>query len=114
MKKLSIFDTHGRQPIHDAEWQPTRDFVDKGETVNDIFLQCIQNKERLQNLLTGQVVKDNNRGGGLYCNKHRLSKSIARLLELSCLLWIRITHFPSLYRKGCISSGEFYTALNFM
>ena len=31
-------------PTHDAEWQPTRDFVDKDGTINDKFLEYIKSQ----------------------------------------------------------------------
>ncbi len=51
-------------PTHDAEWQPTKDFVDKDGTMNDVFLDYIKKNEILNNLWdnSDNVVAVDNRG----------------------------------------------------
>ena len=54
-------------PTHDAEWQPTRDFVDKDGTINDKFYKYIKCQGILQELWADQdkkVVEVDNSGGG--------------------------------------------------
>ena len=51
-------------PDHDAEWQPTRDFVDEDGTINDTCLNCIQENKILPQLYDNHVVEDYNAVGG--------------------------------------------------
>ena len=37
-------------PTHDAEWQPTRDFIDKDNTINETFLDYIKSQDILSHL----------------------------------------------------------------
>ena len=41
-------------PTHDAEWQPTRDFVDPDGTMNEKFYEYIKNNGILQNFWSNQ------------------------------------------------------------
>ena len=41
-------------PTHDAEWQPSRDFIDKDGTINETFLEYIKSQELLPHLYTNQ------------------------------------------------------------
>lgn len=51
-------------PIHDAKWQPMKDFTDMDGTMNRIFLNQIKKNEKLKDLwgLKYQVVEVDNRG----------------------------------------------------
>ncbi len=37
-------------PTYDAEWQPSRDFIDKDGTITDVFLEYIKKKNILPHL----------------------------------------------------------------
>lgn len=41
-------------PNYDAEWQPTKDFVDSDGTMNETFYECIKKNGILQNLWFNQ------------------------------------------------------------
>ena len=54
-------------PTHDAEWQPTRDFVDRDRTINEKLSNYIGSHCILQELWNEQdteVFVDENKGGG--------------------------------------------------
>jgi len=50
-------------PEHEAEWQPTRDFIDTDGTMNDKFLSYIKSKNIMQEKWPKEpcVVEDDNR-----------------------------------------------------
>lgn len=52
-------------PTHDAEWQPTRDFIDNDNTINETFLEYIKSKNILSQLWSqSSDVEDDNSSGG--------------------------------------------------
>ena len=58
-------------PTHDAEWQPTKYFVDKDGTINDKFYKYIKNQGIFKELWNDpEVVEVDNEGGGEYCSEH--------------------------------------------
>ena len=43
-------------PTHDAEWQPTKDFVEKNGTMNEVFLDYIKKNDLLKTFGTHEIM----------------------------------------------------------
>ena len=50
-------------PIHDAEWQPARDFIDPDGTITEALLTYVQDHN-----LDLPLTRTSMKGGGEHCN----------------------------------------------
>lgn len=63
-KRISVPHVNGWRLTHDAEWQPTRDFVDKDSTINDEFYNYSKKENIMKHLWEFKTMLSRTTTGG--------------------------------------------------